>query len=438
MRKYIIWSASCIAIMLFTIVISIWQINRNPVITIPPQPALPSPNAFDYFTQAGDALQGVDNINIRSATLAEKRRLVLKNATAHAIFREGLSYQYGESYERSWDTKFPHFRQYRDLVKLLEVESQLSAASGDWQDATNCSIEIVAFGTKVPHAGLLLGMQMGSALNSIGFSSLRETIRHCDARTAANTARRLEEITTERIPLAVVLREDANGTRVALLNTLRKPNWRSAIDCLVNEQFSVSPSKPPMGKLTRTILSQCEFMNASGAPQIPIPIFASKREIMQQCVRYQDDFITEAKKPYPLRKEIPLPRLGVCYYLMSVYAPACFRYGTVETHHQILMTQFALRAYFLDHHTYPASLKDLTPNYLNSIPSDPFAVKGSLQYKRNKTGYILYSIGPDGIDSGGLPSIDGQNPDKQQKALPGEAWTTATSIGDIVAGVNVR
>jgi hypothetical protein len=38
---------------------------------------------------------------------------------------------------------------------------------------------------------------------------------------------------------------------------------------------------------------------------------------------------------------------------------------------------------------------------LQKIPNDPFATHSPLKYKRNKTAYILYSIGPDGKDDGG-------------------------------------
>jgi len=51
-------------------------------------------------------------------------------------------------------------------------------------------------------------------------------------------------------------------------------------------------------------------------------------------------------------------------------------------------------------------LSDLVPQYLDSIPQDPFASEdsdGSFKYALEKDGQTLrlYSIGPNGVDDGG-------------------------------------
>jgi hypothetical protein len=71
--------------------------------------------------------------------------------------------------------------------------------------------------------------------------------------------------------------------------------------------------------------------------------------------------------------------------------------------------------------------------YLHALPRDPFAKSGSFRYKLTKTGYTLYSIGPDGKDDGGASSADGIPGSKT-----GRIVITDRSTGDIVAGVNIR
>ena len=63
----------------------------------------------------------------------------------------------------------------------------------------------------------------------------------------------------------------------------------------------------------------------------------------------------------------------------------------------------ALRAYRVENGAYPTKLADLAPKYLAKLPDDPFAKSGPLGYKLTGDKYILYSIGPDGKDSGGTP-----------------------------------
>lgn len=68
---------------------------------------------------------------------------------------------------------------------------------------------------------------------------------------------------------------------------------------------------------------------------------------------------------------------------------------------------FALAAHRADHGAYPAELAQLCPKYLAAIPQDPCSRSGGpLCYKRSETGYVLYSVGPNGKDDGGMNLAD--------------------------------
>src|SRR5205823_589170 len=80
----------------------------------------------------------------------------------------------------------------------------------------------------------------------------------------------------------------------------------------------------------------------------------------------------------------------------------------------------------LEHGKFPTSQALLHPSYLRKFPADPFAVGQALSYKLTKTGYKLYSVGPDGVDNGGTP-VSTSN---------GYSGIRQESTGDILAGVN--
>lgn len=64
-------------------------------------------------------------------------------------------------------------------------------------------------------------------------------------------------------------------------------------------------------------------------------------------------------------------------------------------------TAIALERYRLaNHNQLPATLQNLVPAYLPAVPDDPFDGK-SLRYNRLPKGYLLYSVGEDGVDNGG-------------------------------------
>jgi len=64
-----------------------------------------------------------------------------------------------------------------------------------------------------------------------------------------------------------------------------------------------------------------------------------------------------------------------------------------------------LQAYRARHGTYPQNLKLLESDLRWTVPNDPFSGR-ELVYKRAGAGFLLYSIGPDLKDDGGLQSKD--------------------------------
>jgi len=76
---------------------------------------------------------------------------------------------------------------------------------------------------------------------------------------------------------------------------------------------------------------------------------------------------------------------------------------------------FALELYRKEHEDrYPPDLATLCNGYIEKIPIDPFSQVGnSVIYKANTdfTGYLLYSVGINGVDDGGLNEKDNENND---------------------------
>ncbi|MGA9453772.1 MAG: hypothetical protein WBW41_20785 [Verrucomicrobiia bacterium] len=82
------------------------------------------------------------------------------------------------------------------------------------------------------------------------------------------------------------------------------------------------------------------------------------------------------------------------------------RVMTAETAKEVVITAIALKRCQLKHENYPLDLNSLVPEFLRTIPLDP--VDGQpLRYRRNADGtFLLYSVGENGKDDGGDPSLE--------------------------------
>ena len=78
---------------------------------------------------------------------------------------------------------------------------------------------------------------------------------------------------------------------------------------------------------------------------------------------------------------------------------------------------FALGIFRAETGRYPTTLEQLAPNYLPSIPADRCSGK-PLNYKPSVDGYVLYSVGVNGVDNGGHGVNDNPSGDDLLVRMP--------------------
>jgi hypothetical protein len=83
-------------------------------------------------------------------------------------------------------------------------------------------------------------------------------------------------------------------------------------------------------------------------------------------------------------------------------------HNAAAAHLRLLATELALRCYQASKGRPPARLDDLVPDYLAKVPQDPFS-RRPLIYRPQGATWLLYSVGPDGVDDGGRPMVRGSN-----------------------------
>ncbi|HEX2948665.1 MAG TPA: hypothetical protein VHV83_03710, partial [Armatimonadota bacterium] len=191
-----------------------------------PTPTLPSPNAYDTFCQAGDALvdsTAVKNASKPQSSLALKQRVVEENSHAIALFHHGLTYQYLHQPVRTFETPFPYDK-WRELAMMQAEDSQVQAAKGDWSGATQSAMDTIHFGIMIPHGAPLLGTLAGLSIQKIGRSQLWQLVDHLSASEARDTEKNLAGLSSQEVPSPVVLQEELWCCYAALQDDFLKKN----------------------------------------------------------------------------------------------------------------------------------------------------------------------------------------------------------------------
>lgn len=152
--------------------------------------------------------------------------------------------------------------------------------------------------------------------------------------------------------------------------------------------------------------------------------YANRTEITETANDFFDHLIRLSKLSRADRRADPFDEnavfqaLGWQFMPLNMLMPALGRAidarDAIDCEIAGTIIMLALEQYRAQTGQYPDSLEDLTPAILEDIPSDPFSVEGfvyrTLVDDPLGKGYVLYSIGADGVDNkGAINSIEPRN-----------------------------
>jgi len=141
------------------------------------------------------------------------------------------------------------------------------------------------------------------------------------------------------------------------------------------------------------------------------PMSNAESVFYMQAIRRLVDF---AKQPYysikkPLsaweKKIAPDAKIPSRYVLARMVLPAYGRTLAQQARYNATLDTFklalALKIYKQQHGHYPDTLAPLAPEVIKELPLDPFTGKDYI-YRRESKGFIVYSVGPNEKDNGGV------------------------------------
>jgi len=337
-------------------------------------------------------------------------------------------------------TLLPSLGGIRDAAKALSARAMLRAGGGDWDGAMADLQTVRRLGWLFSQDGILLHRLVGLAVDSIGmdatqlllttgvlaegevhalFEDLRAVPAHGDIREPLAHERfngldaimilargdgeqfvklmgALAEIpevgepkrVDYRVVVAKAIIEVAKAEDIA---------WDAAIRAH-NTWFDAVAEPYPDGMSTQGAAKTEDSLEA---------LQAAKWRVRRDPAKWGAELTRKRNETAGERQQRIGRKIGEfmsVHFIAQLGRAASLQKGR-EARRYALLAAAALAVHRAETGEFPKKLAELTPKLLEQVPADPFTGE-PLIYRRTEDGYVLYSVGPDLEDDGGVENED--------------------------------
>ena len=278
-------------------------------------------------------------------------------------------------------TLLPHLAPLRHGARLLKLEAILHAEEGRADEAAESVIASLGLARSLSKEPILISQLVRIACLALTCSSLEYALNRVP----------LAEEPLARLSKALVEAEDPEGLTRAF----------------VGERAQGADMFTRSGQIGPTFVLPGPAFLALKTTGLLDADFKHYLEIMNDCVEATRVPVEERQAAFEaVDVEKKVRNLPKYCFLTHMLVPALARAETEFTKSfarlRTARAAVAVEQYRLAKGLLPETLEDLTPEYLDAVPLDPFDGK-PLRYKKLEKGYVVYSIGEDETDDGAPP-----------------------------------
>ncbi len=308
----------------------------------------------------------------------------------------------------------PPVAKYRELADALTVRAMLHIGEGRTDAAWQDLLAMHRLARLMPRGGTLIEALVGFAIEQMTSSADLAFLANAKL-TSAQVQACLRDL--QKLPPMPPLADQIDvGERFMFLDSLM------LIDQLGMQGFEAGGIPNPLNPQQKPVRPDINWDPALRNGNKMYDRLAAAMRIKARAQREEqletiETELKNLKKKIDEADGIGKPPVGtpeekgrkVGDYLLALITPAVrkvqFAADRVEQVQHNLHVAFALAAYVRDQGRYPAKLDELVPKYLPQVPGDVFSGE-ALIYKPTENDYLLYSVGPNGKDDGGLRRED--------------------------------
>jgi hypothetical protein len=345
-------------------------------------------------------------------TFAELQAVVARHQADFTLLRQG-SLRPACRFPVDWNAgaalTLPHMEGIRNAARFLAAKALVDARQGRAGDALDDLAVAVRMANHIAPEPTLIAQLVRVACLGIVYGVLPEVLAAAPPTPAES--RPLYDL-LGRTDLAGPWVHAMEGERCFSLwvfdNLRRQPRGAELADLVGMPDWRMA-----LGERVRTWVARFAVIHLWRAARAVWGPFLRLDEVY--CLRQWRENLQITALPYrqarnriekfELRRETRSP----WYALVSRVVVAVFARATQARDEGIariglMQAALALREYQIEHRGYPASLAQLRAGGGWAIPDDPFSGNPFI-YRRQGAGYLIYSIGPDLKDSGGLDQV---------------------------------
>ena len=395
-----------------------------------PPPVPESENAALIYQEAFEKIEEVPEdvenlLSKRPSELTSEEKSTIKefldaNKEGLSILKKATTYKkcrFPVNYEESYYAELPHLGKLRDCAHLLALESLMELDSGNVDEAVNSSLKMVELSEALSTEPIFISQLVRIAIGSTMIRSLEKVLT--EGEVPPGTLEMLIDILDKfERGMKRGLKLGLIGERCSFIAAFENP-----------EQFFLKEVDDdiPFNALKYFMRSSFwkndelyglkMFGKLIDFAELPPhrAIVESRRldeEIENRWPQTDDWFLN----PWKLRE---------FNILSAMLLPALLRTFENWAHHEAQIRQTKIVAtlalYRRKHRAYPEELEEISPYGLPKIPEDPFSGKDFI-YKQMDGTFILYSLGKNLKDDGGVAFVEVEGGRKEEADIVWGEW----------------
>lgn len=372
------------------------QTNPSPGVTLAPEVT-----GFDKLFEAVEKLSQADLVGNKTEKLSEAeliqqmRNIASRNKRSLFAFREALKLPIQHPPVRTAEEDFGNYDGFRALAHVLEQEAEVRRIDSNFVGAVNARIDCIEFGVLMTRGGPLRAALAGRDIEIIGRRGIDKLVSRLDNEQTLAAAARLNRIETLRPPFSEAIRQGKIASIALTKEAFDVRNWDEAIE------ETLKLDGQPFSEDERNTLATIGQSEIAGA-----------------ITRAFDAALQSADAPYKpqtLRADYELDPWSALL-TGPVNSPSLrVDYEAARAQNRLMALSLQLRVSRLQAGRYPETL---------DTSADPFANGANFKYRREGDSYVLYSVGPNGKDDGGVGLV-----------IPENGQIPPRAAGDLVAPV---